>query len=97
MANPTIQGAIADALVAYYNADSTAIEAIIAKGEGELQTFIVDVLQSVKIGGIIGVIFNAVEGSAESVAAQIIAKYTPAEIYALIGALLTAEAKNLGG
>jgi hypothetical protein len=97
MATPTIEGELADFALAAYNSNPNFIEGVLAKGEGELRAFVVGVLQNTKAGGLAGIILKYVEGGEEAFAAQLIAKYTPEQLYTLIGGWLTTEAKVLGG
>lgn len=96
MAN-SIQGELADFALSEYNANPQFIEGLIAKGEGELQAFLVKVLQNVHVGGLAGLILPQIENGIEQAAAQLIAAHSPQELYTLIGGWLSAEAKSLGG
>lgn len=93
----SLQGELADFALAEYNANPSFVEGIIAQGEGALQAFIVGVLDNTKAGGLAAIILKYVVGGEAAFAAQMIAKYTPQELYTLIGAFLTDEAKRLGG
>lgn len=93
----TLEGEIADFAVMEYNANPQFIENIFAKGEAAGQAFIVGVLKNIKAGGLAGVILGYVENGEAAFAAQLIAKYSPQELYTLLGTYLAAEAKRLGG
>ena len=98
MATPlTWQGEAVDFALAAYNSNPSFIEGIIAQGEGALQAFIVGVLQNTKAGGLASIVLKYVAGGEAAFAAQLIAKYTPQELYTLVGGLLANEAKVLGG
>lgn len=93
----SFQGELADFVVQQYNANPAFIEGVISQGEDALQAFVAGVLKNVKAGGIAGVILSYVEGGEAAFAAQLIAKYPPAQLYTIIGGLLASEAKQLGG
>ena len=93
----TLQGELADFALAAYNSNPNFIEGVIAQGEGELQAFVAGVLQNTKAGGLAGIVLKYVVGGEAAFAAQLIAKYTPQELYTVIGGWLTTEVKNLGG
>ena len=93
----TIEGEVADFVLAEYNANPTFIEGLIAKGEGALESFLAQVLAQVKVGGIAGIVLPAIEGGVEKVVANVVATHTPQQIYTYVGTLLANEAKTLGG
>jgi len=91
-----VEAIIANFALAEYNANPQFIETLIASGEGALKSFLVTILSNVKIGGVVGAILNVTKGGIESIADSIIAAYTPAEIYTLVGGWLTNEVKAAG-
>lgn len=96
----TIQGEIADALVAALSqpAAETAIEGLIATGEVDAEALVSTALKNAKPGGILGVIYPAIEASFEAEVRNIISKYPPSEIVKnVIIPFAQREAKALGG
>ncbi len=94
----TIEGQLADFVLAEYNANPAAVQAAIEQGEGGFTSLITNVLKNIPPGkGIAAIVLPYIEGGIEGFAAKLVAAYTPAQLYALIGSWLAAEAKTLGG
>ncbi len=93
----TLQGELADFVVAEFNANPAAVEAAIAQAEGGIKGAIVQIFANVKPNGIAGVLMPFLARGVEGFADQLLAKYSPQEVFTMIGAWLAEEAKALGG
>lgn len=93
----SLEGTVLDVILAVYNANPNGVQAAIAAGEGGLTTFVTNAIKSIPAKGIAAIVLPYIESGIEAYVAQLVATYTPAEIYTLVGSWLAAEAKAAGG
>lgn len=89
----TVESGILTALAAAIQANPGVIEGIVATGEADVQAALVNLFKNIPaVKGIaslaVGPLEAAVEASINTAVAALIAKYTPAEVEALVVTLL---------
>jgi hypothetical protein len=94
---PTPEGTFLDVAAALWNGNKAEVLPIIMTAEGGIENAITQVLANVRPTGIAGIVWPYIKGSLGSYVAQLVAQHTPEELYDLVGAWLSAEAKAQDG
>jgi hypothetical protein len=94
----TLEAPIADFLIAALESHKAEALALIANFEGGAVGVVTNALKnSTRPGGLLGVVFPAIESEIETLAKQLVAQYGPEVVFAFIDAEAHLFAKSVGG